>query len=167
MEVQVISETVQKFNGETFYLCGKYFQRKGKRLHRTVWEFHKGAIPEGYHVHHVDEDRRNNQISNLSLVAGSVHLSGHMSKEERREQSKKNVKKAIQAAPEWHHSEEGKAWHSVRGKENWKLRQLQTYICSFCGKEFQTKHMYGEGSNHFCHQNCKAAYRRRRLKNES
>ena len=166
MEVQVISRTVQKFNGESFYLCGFYYQHKGKRLHRAVWEHHNGAIPDGYHVHHKDGDRSNNDITNLLLLQGSDHLSEHMSKEERKEKSREDIKKAIASAPAWHHSKEGKDWHSKHGKESWKSRTTQTYTCSFCGKEFQTKHIYGENSNHFCHPNCKAAYHRRRLRNE-
>lgn len=165
MEVQVISGTVQRFNGESFYLCGNYYQRKGRRLHREVWKHHNGAIPKGYHVHHKDEDRSNNSIDNLVLMKGHDHLSEHMSKPERIENSRKSIEIAREAANKWHGSEEGRAWHSERGKDNWKTRTTQTYICSYCGKEFQTKHIYGDGMNHFCHPNCKAAYRRRRVKN--
>ena len=32
MRVEVLSDTIQVFNGERFYLCGNYFQHKGKRL---------------------------------------------------------------------------------------------------------------------------------------
>lgn len=166
MEVKVISNTIQQFNGESFYLCGQYYQRKGRRLHREVWLYHNGEIPKGYHVHHIDGNRSHNDISNLALVQGVEHLRGHMSAEERKAQSRLDVKKAIAAAPEWHHSKEGRAWHSERGKKNWELRELNTYKCSFCGKEFQTKHIYGENENHFCHPNCKAAFRRRRLRDE-
>lgn len=166
MEVQVISNTIQKFNGESYYLCGYYYQRKGRRLHRTVWEYHNGEIPQGYHVHHIDGDRSNNDISNLTLMQGSEHLSEHMSREERKAQSREDVKKAIAAAPAWHRSEEGKEWHSKLSREVWKNRTTQTYICSYCGKEFKTKHIYGANSNHFCHPNCKAAFRRRRIRNE-
>ena len=166
MEVQIISNTIQKFNDESFYLCGSYYQRKGKRLHRAVWEYHNGKIPDGYHIHHKDENRNNNDITNLTLLKGSDHLSKHMSKDERKAKSREDVKKAIAAAPKWHRSDKGKEWHSERGKANWKARGAQTYTCSYCGKEFQTKHIYAANSNHFCHQNCKAAFRRRRLRNE-
>lgn len=165
MEVQVISNTVQKFNGESFYLCGHYYQRKGRRLHREVWKYHNGDIPNGYHVHHKDGDRSNNAIENLTLMLGHDHLSGHMNKPERKAASREAINRAIAAAPAWHHSEAGKAWHSERGKENWETRTTQTYSCSYCGKEFQTKHIYGDGMNHFCNPNCKAAYRRRRVRN--
>lgn len=165
MEVQVISPTIQKFNGESFYLCGQYFQHKGKRLHRTVWEYHHGEIPNGYHIHHIDGNRSNNGIDNLALIVAESHLREHMKNQDRRDICKECIKKAIAAAPAWHKSEDGKAWHSKRGKENWKVRTTQTYSCTYCGKVFQTKHIYGKNDNHFCHPNCKAAFRRQRIRN--
>lgn len=160
MEVQVISKTVQKFNGESFYLCGSYFQHKGKRLHRAVWEYHNGTIPKGYHIHHKDANRSNNDISNLELVYASDHSSNHMKDPKRKEMARESVKKAIAAAPEWHKSNEGRQWHSEHAKEAWEGRALSTYICDHCGKTFQTKLVYGSHSNHFCSNNCKSAYRR-------
>lgn len=35
-----------------------------------------------------------------------------------------------------------------------------------CGKTYQTKFVYPQGSNHFCGPNCKAAFRRRRIRDE-
>lgn len=166
MEVQIISKTVQKFNGESFYLCGEYFQHKGRRLHRTVWEYYNGIIPKGYHVHHKDGNKTNNDIANLELLTKSEHIGYHMKTEEAVQKSRERIKKAIAAAPAWHHSEEGKQWHSENGKAQWRNRTLNTYYCSFCGKEYQTKHRYSPKSNHFCSNNCRASYRRRRLRNE-
>ena len=165
MEVQIISNTVQKFNGESFYLCGAYFQRKGKRLHRTVWEYYNGEIPTGYHVHHIDGDRSNNDISNLTLMRANDHLSSHMNSDDRRESARQAIKHAIAAAPEWHRSDEGKRWHSNHSKSSWENRPYNTYVCTYCGKPFTTRNIYGKGQNHFCHNNCKAAYRRQRIKN--
>lgn len=167
MDVQIISSTVQRFNGVSYYLCGKYFQRRGVRLHRMVWEYHNGKIPQGYHVHHVDEDRSNNAIENLRLMPGNEHVSAHANEQERVDMSRGNIERAREAARRWHSSEAGLAYHSELGKENWKKRTVQTYVCSYCGREFQTKHIYGEGVNHFCHQNCKQKYRTRRLRNEN
>lgn len=167
MDVQIISSTVQRFNGVSYYLCGKYFQRRGVRLHRMVWEYHNGKIPQGYHVHHVDEDRSNNAIENLRLMPGNEHVSAHANEQERVDMSRGNIERAREAARRWHSSEAGLAYHSVLGKENWKKRTVQTYVCSYCGRKFQTKHIYGEGKNHFCHQNCKASFRRARLRDES
>lgn len=167
MEVHVVSATAQRFNGQTYYLCGDYFQRKGRRLHRAVWEYHNGEIPTGYHVHHVDGDKAHNDIENLTLLEGSEHLREHMNRPERKAQSAACIKVAREAACKWHGSADGLAYHSQLGKENWGKRELRTYECSFCGKKFQTKHIYAEGVNHFCHPNCKAKFRTRRLRSEN
>lgn len=167
MEVQKISRTAQKFNGVTYYLCGAYFQRKGKRLHRAVWEYHNGEIPKGYHVHHKDGDTGNNEIENLTLMEGYKHLSEHMSTPERRAESAACIGAAREAARVWHGSEEGAAFHARLGRENWEKRKLQTYSCSYCGEVFQTKFVYPKDTNHFCHPNCRASYRRRRISGES
>lgn len=157
--VEVISETVQRFDGLSYYRCGFYFQRKGRRLHRAVWEKHNGKVPDGYHVHHIDGDRSNNSIDNLALMEGHDHLSEHMKAPDRVARSRQNIETAREAASKWHGSEEGRGWHSRRGKENWQKRALQTYICTECGKEFQTKHIFGEGQNCFCSNKCKTRYR--------
>jgi hypothetical protein len=40
---------------------GLYFRRSNRKehsyLHRDIWEFHNGPIPEGNHVHHKDGNR--------------------------------------------------------------------------------------------------------------
>ena len=91
MKVKVISPTIQEFDGERFYLCGKYFQHRGKRLHIAVWEYHNGDVLKGYHVHHIDEDRSNNQIENLCLMPASMHVSFHQQGEERKEYQQKHL----------------------------------------------------------------------------
>lgn len=67
----------QLFNGETFSLraSGYYSLTYGKRtlMHRYVWEHFNGQIPEGYDIHHKDEDKTNNDISNLECLPKSEH----------------------------------------------------------------------------------------------
>lgn len=164
--VTVISETKQEFKGETYYLCGNYFQHLGKRLHREVWRHYRGDIPAGCHIHHVDGDRANNNIENLVCMTASEHESKHGNTEERLEYGRMHIERIRPKAVEWHKSEAGLAWHSRQGKENYEKRKLNTYVCTQCGKEFRTKHVYAEGANHFCGNNCKAKYRRDRLKKE-
>ncbi len=166
MEVIKVGDKHQVFNGESYYLCGCYYQHKGKRLHRAVWEYHNGKIPKGYHIHHIDEDRNNNDISNLEMLSAFDHLSKHGKEEKNREISRQNMKRAIAKAAEWHKSPEAHDFHSWLGRQSWKDREPITYTCDYCGKAYQSLKVYSEGSHHFCHNNCKAAFRRRRLRNE-
>lgn len=160
MKVNVISDTQQEFNGVTYYKCGPYFQKKGKRLHREVWIYHNGTIPKGYHIHHMDGNKSNNGIDNLELIKGSRHLSVHMNTEKAKEHSKKQIEKIRPLAAEWHRSAKGREWHSELAKKTWKTWESKTYKCTQCGKEFETKHHYNKNYNTFCSNNCKSQYRR-------
>jgi len=63
------------------------------RLHRFIYECHKGLIPNGYVIDHIDNNKQNNSINNLQMVtqkaniikkyAGGVHFN--------------NKKKAVEA----------------------------------------------------------------------
>jgi hypothetical protein len=61
------------------YLVFSDGPNKGKRLHRIVYEEHYGPIPEGYTVHHKDEDRLNFDPDNLECMTGAEHNSLHHS----------------------------------------------------------------------------------------
>ena len=87
-----------------------------------------------------------------------------MSSTKRIEKSRIDIEIARKAASEWHKSDAGKEYHSRLGKENYKKRITNTYTCTFCGKSFQTKHVYTNGANRFCNQNCKAKYYRHQKK---
>lgn len=50
---------------------------QGKLLHRLVYEEHFGPIPEGFHIHHLDNDKNNNALENLVLISKSNHHKLH------------------------------------------------------------------------------------------
>lgn len=50
---------------------------KDKALHRLIFEKNNGEIPEGYDIHHKDENKLNNCISNLELISHSEHTITH------------------------------------------------------------------------------------------
>lgn len=64
---------------------GGYYERTDKsvkpkrtlRLHRVVWEHHNGPIPDGWHVHHDNEDKGDNEIGNLRCMPNSEHNHTH------------------------------------------------------------------------------------------
>ena len=77
----VVSETVQEYRRVRYYLCGKYFQHKGKRLHRVVWSDAYGPIPKkGFCIHHVAGDRTDNRVKSLQLLPKGHHVSLHSRK---------------------------------------------------------------------------------------
>lgn len=47
---------------------------KSIRIHRCVYETFVGAIPKGYHIHHIDENKQNNNVTNLMMLSKSDHM---------------------------------------------------------------------------------------------
>jgi HNH endonuclease len=54
------------------------FGTRWVREHHLVWWDHTGErVPEGYVVHHLDEDRENNELTNLELLTEGEHQRRH------------------------------------------------------------------------------------------
>jgi len=158
---KIISESKQEFNGVVYYLCGRYFQNKGKRLHREVWKANNGMdVPEGFHVHHVDHDRTNNAPDNLELMEIGEHMRLHGSEksEAKTVACRRNVKFATEGnklIPKEKRSEARRlAWEEQKKKPGTVKK------CQFCGSEYET---YIPKRSKYCHQNCKMKARTRRL----
>ena len=176
MDPITISNTIQEFQGKRYYWDGtRYFRRvvKVKRisankwkykmtlLHRVVWESANVKIANPtMHVHHLNENRKDNSLSNLGLVHISEHISHHMMSEERREKSRQAVKLAVKFAPIWHKSKEGRAWHSIHAKENFAKRAYLDFKCQVCGILFKSRDL--RKRTMYCGQNCRMKdYRRK------
>ena len=144
-----------------YYLSSRQIGGNRKRLHVYVWENERGEIPLGYHVHHKDEDKGNNDISNFVLLPGGKHAGLHANEyaEANRNKMIKNLQEnAIPASKEWHGSKAGHEWHKEHYvKLTEKLHVVKTFVCEYCGKEFTSP----QTRTRFCSNSCKAAARRK------
>jgi hypothetical protein len=63
------------------YSPGHPRTRKGQPYvleHILVWERERGAIPNKFHIHHLNGIKSDNRIENLVCISPSVHESNHM-----------------------------------------------------------------------------------------
>jgi hypothetical protein len=150
----------KRLSDTRYFQCSSCASVCGERyLHRAVWCLCSGKrIPKGKHIHHVDEDFRNNGFSNLELVDGSEHLSKHALNSDYigSVEHKKRLREISELAKEWHRSEEGRLWHSEHAKKVFARRDPVELVCEFCGDVYQTL----AGHARFCSNRCKAAARR-------
>lgn len=164
MEVRIIDEKRQEFNGKRYWRdksTGYYRNARVKphSLHRQVWIHHYGNIPAGLVIDHIDRDKNNNQIDNLRLVSHSDNAKNISAEElERRREWAKQIRPLTK---KWHQSEEGRRWHREHGIETSSKRKPIKKTCAHCGKEYYTT-QYAKSAR-FCHPNCKMKARRRRL----
>jgi hypothetical protein len=126
-------------------------------MHVVVWESFYGKVPKGFHIHHIDEDKSNNDISNLAIISKKEHLSMHMKTPERVEQSRAMANKYRDLTKVWHGSEEGLKWHREHGIDGWNAKKEIEGTCLKCGAKFTTKTYHQE----FCSNKCKSAARRK------
>lgn len=168
---------MKKNHDKSIYYEGHYYCSKGngyyynshlrKHLHQMVWITERGPIPNGYEIHHVDFNRENNDISNLVCIPKEEHHKIHSDAltDEQREWRRNNlIQNAKPAARKWHKSEAGHQWHIDHIKKqiaDGTLNKKMTFNCSYCGKEFVSV-ARNLDKNHFCSNNCKARYLRRK-----
>lgn len=139
-----------------------YFKKtvRGKPcyLHRMVYEDANGPIPKGMHIHHIDGDEGNNDISNLEMLTPSDHINEHMD-DERREWCINNL--AVNARPKasaWHKDPANRQHHVEIGGMAYKNFSPEDKACEQCRKMFKPKKL---GSlDRFCSNSCKSAHRR-------
>jgi len=155
---------MQEFNGIPYYKCGEYFsnsaQDNERRLHRAVWLAYHLSIPDGYHVHHIDGDRSNNQIENLLCLPADEHLREHGL--ENHERMVEMGNKYRHLTKEWHASEEGREWHRQHYAKNISvLYARHSANCSCCGTTFQASGQVKNVEIKYCSKACKAHARRK------
>lgn len=159
------SNEFQEFNGKKYwkdflgYYCN-YFDGKTNRLHRDVWEFHKGTIPEGYIVHHKDGDISNNSIENLAAMLQSEHASFHNGSDENKIHIKEKLLPEMRKYWDNGATKEHRKFLSDKAKARWKTGvygEKEIFECVVCGKEYKTYRKFVQRG--FCSARCKSAAR--------
>ena len=167
MEVRYIDHGKRAIFGDLVYTrddkTGYYLNSTvHQRLHRAVYERCNGAIPKGYHIHHDDHNRGNNEPDNLIAVTGKDHKRIHAA--EMTEETRKRLcinldKNARPAAAKWHGSDAGRAWHAKHYAEmHDKMHRREWMLCEYCGRGFNG---VANGTARFCSNACKSAWRRK------
>lgn len=72
-----------KANRKQAARAGYVIHESGELEHRVVWRAHNGRIPSGWVVHHIDEVKTNNDISNLVAMPSQLHDHLHRIQRER------------------------------------------------------------------------------------
>ena len=127
------------------------------RAHRWVWINSHGVIPKGYHIHHKDEDKSNNDISNLELISASQHCLLHWTPEKKK-RAAIHCDKIRPLTKKWHTSAEGLAWHKLHAlKCKFGKNEPKDFICQICYTSFKSSKL---SNVKFCSNNCKSQWRR-------
>ena len=132
----------------------------GVYLHRVVWAFHNGPIPEGFHIHHKDHNKENNDIGNLEIIAAGEHSTyhGNHRAEADPEAAVAHMAAIRPKASEWHKSDAGRQWHSDHGKRTWIGQETVQLECSHCGGKYDGHE--NRRRRGFCSAKCQSAARR-------
>ena len=142
-----------------------YFQRHERWkeppiwLHQEIWKSVNGDIPEGFHVHHIDENPLNNAIENLECIPAAEHYARHREAKRLYGQSEEQLAHLARIRPgglvalaAWKISPEGKAAMSEFAKRSWNDRPMLVFVCKFCKTEFQSKDTRSIYCSHRCMQ---------------
>lgn len=154
----------QTFNGLKFCRddkTGYYLNSTNKvRMHRYVWQFYHGDIPDGCDVHHINHDKADNRIENLMLMDEGAHSSMHLKEYHagHKKETMEHLNSIRNMTKEWHASKEGREWHKKHyDKTEDKLHVSKEFVCTNCGKRF-----IGQNSGcAYCSAACAAAWRRK------
>lgn len=138
LPIEVVDEKHVKFSGVT-YRKDKYDNRYYAKasLNRDIWRYYYGEIPNGVEVHHKDFNKDNNDIGNFQLLTKDEHSKIHHNA---------NLKK-IQCIICGKEFEGGNFFNNAcycsdecreigRKNQAWR-KNLITYICEYCDKEFK------------------------------
>lgn len=152
--VKSTTQSVQ-FNGVWYHKRegSKYYWGKGgtQSLHRAIWEDAHGPVPPNHNVHHKDGDPDNNSIDNLECLSVKEHRRHHADHDGPSQKMLSHLESIKEDAAAWHGSRQGRKWHSQHSFRLWSKRKPKTYVCQYCGKDYQSR----ATASRFCSAYCR------------
>ena len=153
-KVEIIDDNHQKFEGLIFTLGDKKHYRRSSQMHRFIWEYYYGEIPENYVIHHQDLNPANNTIENLKLMKSTEHVKLHRAIEEQQEYTCIVCGKSFFAKPNckiyFCSAVCNTKWRRISGTA------YEEKICLHCGKIFRTRK---DSKAKYCSTKCAAMER--------
>lgn len=133
-QVEIIDENHQKFDGFIYRRCKDGHYTRCSLIHRDVWQYFKSELPSGYHVHHVDENKDNNNFSNFQILTSSEHRALH-------NKSSKQIEYVCQFFGKTFMSNKtdnsSVQFCSKKCYNKWAHREkTEARTCTICGKKF-------------------------------
>ena len=125
---EIIDDEHQRFGDMIYHKDSNgHFSVGGGGVHRAIWSYFVGEIPNGYVIHHVDENKANNAIENLQCLTKAEHDKIH------RQQKLAAREKTFIC------SECGREYREIDNGRNKICPDCRrpTKICPICGKEFR------------------------------
>lgn len=139
-QVEIIDDTHQKFDGTIYKKHhGRYFT-SNTCIHRAVWIYCYGEIPDNYEIHHADKDPSNNELENLHCLSRSEHASLHS--------SRVGTEKKCRICGKVFTSKGYKAYYCSSKCAHFST--TYTKLCKRCGKNFTTTKKEAE----YCSTTC-------------
>lgn len=124
-------------------------------LHREVWRHHHGDIPSGHHIHHIDGNCQNNDISNLECLTPKEHMAHHPTGWDGMHEHLDRIRPLSKA---WHSSPEGLEKHREIGGMAYQSFVPVDKPCEQCDQVFTPRKI--GNADRFCSNKCKSAWRR-------
>ncbi len=159
--IETVSDTKKTFNGINFYKDPRGNYVCSTTLHRFIWLYVNGEIPEGYEIHHRDFNHDNNDISNLELLQREEHIAIHKElKKNKKPVMKKEKFVCVYCGKEYEAFHVGSNKYCSAECRYAAAREQydETRVCPQCGKSFSA---YKYGKQKFCSYECMFASMRK------
>jgi hypothetical protein len=156
----------QEYKGRKFFKTKHGYWRSTDKpyvtMHRWVWQSEVGKIPQNHHVHHIDGNKDNNAIENLTVISPSEHAALHSRKyvEANKDKVKTHLDTIRTKSFEWHKSAEGRKRKREVLNAFYELAPKINKVCKYCGAGIIQK---GSKEKVYCGPSCCASQRAGRV----